>query len=309
MSTESVQTPLRYRWRVVGNEPLLRALEHDLSQHNIAHAYLFSGPPEVGKRTVAVTLAHILQCENDFCHDCTTCSQISKGIHSETIEFRDDGEPLGIEAIRDLVFRLNLTPSSPYKIVIIERAERMTTEAANCLLKTLEEPPRQTLFILTTDNIRAILPTVISRSRTLGFHLCEEQQLLDFLQEKYMAVDEETLRLVVELSLGRPGVAFKILEDPELMDFYKSLYADISRFFSFNNLFERMAYIQDFLEDKQKITIFLDIFTHLARQKLLACEGNPDVYIRLIDTISMTQTALRHHVNPRLALENLMISF
>lgn len=302
-------TPLRYRWRVVGNEPLLQALEHDVAQNNLSHAYIFAGAPEVGKRTVAVTLAHILQCENDFCHDCRTCLQISKGIHSETIEFRDDGEQLGIEPIRDLVFRLNLTPSSPYKIVIIERAERMTTEAANCLLKTLEEPPPQTLFILTTDNIREMLPTVISRSRVLGFRICEEDALFDFLTQKYMDIDEKTLKLVVELSLGRPGVAFKILEDPDLMRFYMSLYSDLTRFFKFNNLFERMVYVQEFIEDKSRIAIFLDIFTHLTRRQLLLNTSHPDTYIKLLEQITFTQAALRYHVNPRLALENLMISF
>ncbi len=302
-------THTRYRWRVVGNEALLNQIESDITQNNLAHAYIFSGPPEIGKRTIALTLAHILQCENDFCHDCKICMQISKGIHSETIEFRDDGEQLGIDAMRDLVFRLNLTPAAKYKIVIIERAERMTTEAANCLLKTLEEPPAQTLFILTTDNIRELLPTVISRCRTLGMRLCEEQELLTFLKEKYFDVDESTLELVCELSLGRPGVAFKILEDPEIMRFYKSLYQDLSRFFEFNNVFERMVYLQDFIEDKNRITIFLDIFTHLTRRKLLAGTGDPARYLQLIDAISFTKLALRQHVNSRLALENLMLSF
>ncbi len=304
-----MSTPLRYNWKVVGNETALHQLELDISSQNLAHAYIFSGPPAIGKRTIAVTLAHILQCEQDFCHECKTCMQISKGIHSETIEFRDDGEQLGIDPIRDLIVRMNLTPASKYKIVIIERAERMTPEAANCLLKMLEEPPPQTLFLLTTDTIRTILPTVISRCRMLGLSLCEESELMAFLQEKYTDVDAETLRLVTELSLGRPGVAFKILEDPDVMSFYTSLYRDLLRFFEFHNLFERLAYLQNFIEDKQRITIFLDMFTHLTRKKLLAQEGDSARYIALLDALTATQFSLRHNVNPRLALENLMISF
>lgn len=311
----SGQTPasppaLRYRWRLVGNEPVLAGLEQDIAHKNLSHAYIFAGQPGVGKRAAAVTLAHILQCENDFCHDCKTCNQISKGAHSETIEFRDDGEQLGIDPIRELVFRLNLTPSAPYKIVIIERAERMTAEAANCLLKTLEEPPAQTLFILTTDNIRGILPTVISRARVLTFRICEETQLLTFLRDGHMEIEDSTLQLITELSLGRPGVALKILQEPDLLEFYKSLYADLSRFLKFDNIFERMSYVQNFIEDKEKIAIFLDIFTHLVRQKLIATEAaHTQRYTKLIDQISLTQAALRHHVHPRLALENLMISF
>lgn len=300
----------RYRWHIVGHLPLLEQLEKDVETGNVAHSYIFAGPPQIGKHTVALTMAHILQCEQGFCHDCVTCSQISKGIHSETMEFRDDGETLGIDAIRDLLNRLYLTPSARYKIVIIERAERMTTEAANCLLKMLEEPPPQTLFMITTDNILELLPTVISRSRTLNFQTCSSAELLDFLSLEYMDREPKTLELACELSLGRPGVAFKILEDPDMMEFYTMLYRDINRFFAFNNIFERFVYLQELIEDSNKIGIFLDIFTHLARKKML--EGDPRTnarYLALLDKIVASKTALRQHVNPRLLLENMMLSF
>ncbi len=311
----------RYRWHIVGHLPLLERLEKDIETDGLSHSYIFAGPPQIGKHSVALTLAHILQCEQGYCYDCTTCSQISKGIHSETIEFRDDGEELGIDAIRDLLNRLYLTPSARYKIVIIERAERMTTAAANCLLKMLEEPPPQTLFILTTDNIRELLPTVISRSRTLHFQTCSNTELLDFLSLEYMDREPRTLELACELSLGRPGVAFKILEDPDMMEFYTMLYRDINRFFAFNNIFERFAYLQDLVEDSHKIGIFLDIFTHLARKKMIeggsgtqsdtSClgTGTDARYLALLDKIVASKTALRQHVNPRLLLENIMLSF
>lgn len=304
----------RYRWHIVGHLPLLEQLEKDIRDGGLAHSYIFAGPPQIGKRTVAVTLAHILQCEQDYCHDCITCSQIDKGIHSETSEYRDDGEALGIDAVRDLLNRLYLTPSAAYKIVIIERAERMTVEAANCLLKMLEEPPPQTIFMLTTDNIRDLLPTVISRSRVLNFGTCSESELLDFLKERYMGEDPAKLALACELSLGRPGVAFKILEDPEMMDFYIKLYRDITRFFAFDNVFERLAYLQDLIEDTQKIDIFLDIFTHLARKKMLEAGAGAGSetgarYLALLDNVTSAKTALRQHVNPRLLLENIMLSF
>lgn len=300
---------LRYHWRIVGHLPLLKQLERDISGANLPNAYIFSGPPEVGKRTVTMTLAHILQCERDYCHDCPTCTQITKGIHSETIEFRDDGEQLGIEPIRDLIARLSLTPSAKYKIIIIERAERMTTEAANCLLKILEEPPPQTLFMMTTDSLRELLPTVVSRCRVLHFQPCHERELKDFLSEKYLGEDERKLDLVCELSLGRPGVAFTLLEDPQMMDFYTSLYRDLSRFLEFNNMFERFAYLQEIVEDRQKIGIFLDIFTNIVRKKMISEPQSHRRYVCLIELIYATKSALRHYVNPRLLLENMMLSF
>jgi DNA polymerase-3 subunit delta' len=300
---------LRYNWRIVGHLPLLRQLESDVADNRLPNAYIFSGPPEIGKRTVMMTLAHILQCERDYCHDCITCTQIEKGIHSETIEFRDDGETLGVDPIRDLLARLSLTPSSRYKLVLIERAERMTVEAANCLLKILEEPPPQTLFMMTTDTIREILPTVISRSRVLQFQPCRKEELVEWLAAKYLAEDERKLDFAGEISLGRPGVAYKLMEDPAMMDFYKSLYADLTRFLQFNNIFERFAYLQNIVEDRQKINIFLDIFLNILRHKLLTEPAQRARCLAIIERVYEVKRTLRVPVNQRLLLEHLMLSF
>lgn len=300
----------RYRWNIVGHLPLLEQLEKDVETGNLAHSYIFAGPAEIGKHVVAKTLANILQCENDYCHDCPTCTQISKGIHSETIEFRDnDEEEFGVEQIRDLIIRLNLTPTAPYKIVIIERAERMNASMMNALLKLLEEPPPRTIFIMTTDNIREMLPTVISRSRVITFQTCSDKELMDFLEIEYMDREPKTLELACELSLGKPGVALKILKDADMMEFYSMLYKDITRFFAFDNIFERFAYVQDFVEDSQKMEIFLDILTHLARKKMIGDLKHSEKYLNLLEKLAFAKTALRQHVNLRLLLENIMLSF
>lgn len=313
VSAMPVTHGLRYRWRIVGHRHMLEQIERDITDDNLAHAYLLSGPPQVGKYTVAKTLAHILQCERDFCHTCATCSEIDKGIHSDTIEMRDDGDTISVEMMRDLIARLSLTSSTRYKIVLIERIERMTKEAANCFLKTLEEPTPHTMFLLTTDTVREVLPTVVSRVRVLSFGTCDKEALVEHLSGEYAsgerAVDRDALALISELSLGRPGIAFKLLENPELLDFYKSLYRDLSRFLAFNNVFERMAYVQPLIDDKERIGIFLDIFTHIVRKELLHNPTNGRRYVAILDSIDFTRRGFKHHVNPRLALETLMISF
>lgn len=298
---------LRYHWRVYGHDSILAALERHMRENNIAHSYLFSGPREVGKFTVAKTMAHILQCERDFCHTCLTCQHIEKGIHTETLEFRDNGESLTIDMIRDLLARLSLVPQGRYKIVLLERIERMTLDAANCLLKSLEEPTPRTIFFLTTDALREVPATVVSRCRVMHFASNTPEQLCDILAERYPDADDETRRLVSELSLGRFGAAFKIMDDPALKDFYISLYRDMYRFFEFRNLFERMTYVQQFLEDKDRLLIFLEVLTHVARKRLLEASGDPSSFLDILENIRRAQFALRHHVNPRLALENLML--
>lgn len=280
-----------------------------MRDENISHSYLFSGPREVGKFTVAKTMAHILQCEQDFCHKCLTCQHIEKGIHSETLEFRDDGETLTIDMMREMIARLYLIPQGRYKIVLLERIERMTRDAANCLLKVLEEPTPRTIFFLTTDSLREVLPTVVSRCRVMHFASNTPEQLYDILLERHPDADSETLHLVSELSMGRFGAAFKIMDDPELKDFYISLYRDIHRFFEFNNLFERMVYVQQFIEDKDRLLIFLEVLTQIVRKRLLEANGDIIASLGALESIQHTQLALRHHVNPRLALENLMLCF
>jgi DNA polymerase-3 subunit delta' len=161
---------MKYNWSIIGHEKQLLQIEKDLESGNLAHAYLLSGPNSVGKNTVAKKMAGILQCENDFCHNCNACTQIEKGCHVDTVVFEDDGESIKIETVRKILERLSMTRQAPYKILLVQSLERMGVEAANSFLKMLEEPPERTVFIMTTDNVRLILPTILSRVRVVQFN-------------------------------------------------------------------------------------------------------------------------------------------
>jgi hypothetical protein len=163
--------------------------------------------------------------------------------------------------------------------------------------------------MMTTDTIREILPTVISRSRVLQFQPCRKEELVEWLAAKYLAEDERKLDFAGEISLGRPGVAYKLMEDPAMMDFYKSLYADLTRFLQFNNIFERFAYLQNIVEDRQKINIFLDIFLNILRHKLLTEPAQRARCLAIIERVYEVKRTLRVPVNQRLLLEHLMLSF
>ena len=132
-----------YDWNIIGHKKQLEMLESDIESGSLAHAYLLCGPGHVGKYTVAKKLASILQCENNFCGKCPTCIQIRKGQHLDTMEFENNREALKINQIREVIARCNMSSQSKYKIIILQSIGRMTTEAGNALLKTLEEPPEK----------------------------------------------------------------------------------------------------------------------------------------------------------------------
>ena len=158
-----------YNWNVIGHEKELGLLEHDFRENNIHHAYLFVGPEKVGKFRVAKSVAGILQCPENFCHSCPTCIQIEKKCHPDIIELEDDGQSIKIDTVRDIIARLNMTSQGRYKILLIQNIGRLTEEAGNCLLKTLEEPPQKTIFLFTVSQLRDIMPTIASRMRLIHF--------------------------------------------------------------------------------------------------------------------------------------------
>ncbi len=299
---------MQYHWNIVGHVPLLEALEHDIASGNLAHAYLFAGPEKVGKYVVAKTLTHILQCPNNYCHDCPTCTQIEKGSHPDVIELADNYESIKIETIREIVDRIQMTTSSPYKIVLIEKIERMSTEAANCLLKNLEEPPAKTLFLFTTMSVRDVLPTIVSRMRVLQFHHCNQEEIRRKIAEEHFGTDAETLDQVTQFAMGKPGIAFRLLRDPEFLSLYRRLYHELLFLIENPRVFEGFCAVQEFVEDPQKREHFLDIFTHLVRMKMIQEPLNRKRFLAILDRLAQVRFSLEHNANTKLALEQLVLA-
>ncbi|MBI4232399.1 DNA polymerase III subunit [Candidatus Peregrinibacteria bacterium] len=307
---------MKYNWSIIGHEKQLEALEQDIDSGKLAHAYLLSGPGSVGKATVAKKLAGILQCEKDFCHKCPACIQVEKGCHIDTIELIDDGESIKIEEVRKLIERLSMTPQAPYKILLIQNIERMTSEAANSFLKTLEEPPPRTIFIITTNNIRALLPTVVSRVRVIKFNSVSDKYLQNFLKENYPESDEETIKKVSLFSLGKTGKALQLMDSPEVLASYLEIYHKVQNFLSNRSLVERFAYVEELVADEPKLSQFFEVLLNVLRSKLLASVSEENIkpeqsslaYADLLSKIEEAGILLKRNVNARLVLENLMIS-
>lgn len=298
---------MKYNWSIIGHEKQLEMIEKDIESGNFAHAYLLAGPNSVGKFTVAKKIAGILQCENDFCHKCMICLQVERGIHLDTIELTGK-DSIKIDEVRRIIERLNLTRQARYKVLLIQGLERMTPDAANSFLKILEEPPQKTVFIMTTDNMRMLLKTIVSRVRVIKFGSVSSVYLRTKLAELYPDSDEETIRQASLFSMGKTGKAVHLMENPDTLTEYLKVYHDVQNFLGYRNLTDRFSYVEGLFENDNKVEIFFDILTHVLRSKLL--EGAED-YPQLINTLSKIEEAgilLRKNVNARLVLENLMLT-
>lgn len=158
---------------IIGHDHNIKVLLRSIEKGRLHHAYIFSGPEGIGKRLTALSLARALNClemTGDFCGRCVQCKKIEAGNHPDVKVIEPDGQFIKIDQIRELQRDLQFRPFEGRKrVFIIDSADRMGLSASNSLLKTLEEPPKNSILILITANLHAILSTVISRCQRLNF--------------------------------------------------------------------------------------------------------------------------------------------
>lgn len=158
---------------ILGQDLAKRVLQSHLTSGRVPNAYLLSGPEGVGKRRLAFEMAKALNCasiETKPCDACRSCGQIMRGTHPDVHAVSPEGASVEvkIDQIREVIGRIGLRPySGAFQVVILEAAERLTEEAANSLLKALEEPPAHTRFLLTTARVADCVPTIVSRCQLL----------------------------------------------------------------------------------------------------------------------------------------------
>lgn len=308
---------LKYQWNIIGNRPVLKSLEQDLANGKLAHAYLFDGTDNIGKYTAAKIFAHIAQCPNDYCHECSVCQEIDKGYHSDTMEIIDNGESIKIETIRETLAKLYMSKQSAYKILLIQNIERMTAEAANAMLKTLEDPPEGVMFLLTTSRVQDTLSTIISRVRTMHFHRLSDQQVREVLEQCFPLAETSMLDLIVTYAVGKPGKAYRLMEDPGLLETYQRRYNDFDLLLKKRDVTGGFAMIQDLVKSSKEedgsheLQDFLDLFLAMVRQRMIDAHDDREAMARLSTLADKTLHVfdlLKRNVNTRLLLENLMLS-
>ncbi len=216
--------PVKYRPKtfrdVVGQEHVVRTLQNALRHRQISNAYLFSGQRGIGKTTIARIFAKGLNCEKgitpDPCGKCEICQEIESGNSLDVIEI-DGASNRGIDQIRELRENVRFMPvKARYKVIIIDEVHMLTNEAFNALLKTLEEPPENVVFIFATTEPRKIPETVLSRVQRFDFRPLSANTLISRLkficQKEHMECDDESLKIIFEASEGSMRDAISLLE-------------------------------------------------------------------------------------------------
>lgn len=204
---------------VSGQEHIVKTLKNALESGKIAHAYLFTGPRGTGKTTMAKLFAKALNCDEGIGHQCDKCKNclaINEGNHPDVIEI-DAASNNGVEEVRDLIDKVKYsTILGHYKVYIIDEVHMMTPGAFNALLKTLEEPPSNVVFILATTEPHKILPTILSRCQRYDFAKLRDNDIKErlrlVLEKENIAYDEEAVNLIVSLSDGGMRDALSILD-------------------------------------------------------------------------------------------------
>ena len=201
---------------IIGHHQILKQLYHAIASNRVAGAYLFVGVANVGKETVALNFAKSINCrtsDEGACGTCLSCRKADDGNHPDLQIIRPSGAWIKIDQIRELQKRIIYRPlEGVRKVYILTEAERMNLEAANCLLKTLEEPPADSGLILLTTNLDALLPTIRSRCQIIPFHPLVVSELAGHLMERFDIDQSQALRVAATTG-GAVGKALTLLQD------------------------------------------------------------------------------------------------
>lgn len=325
-------------WNIVGHEHTIHMLRRILAAQQVRHAYLLAGPPRIGKSLLARRFAQTLLCTGgpdpgaapqEPCNQCLSCRKVLHGNHPDVhiISKAPDKQYILIEQVRELQSdAARRTMEGRRNIFIIEDAQDMNAQAANCLLKTLEEPEQDVVLLLTVPDAGQLLPTIVSRVQKIPMQLLTASQIRSALIEQW-EIEAQEAELIAALAAGRLGWAVEAVEDEDLLAERRAQLELITKLPTINKV-QRFDFVQKLGTDNEKIHTFLEIWLLWWRDIVLTANGCLDLTVnvdmrqllkaqaakigtgeaeRMVRAILQTQESLEQNVNARVALEVLML--
>ena len=319
---------------IVGHKEVIRHLQNAIRLGKVSHAYIFSGETGCGKKLLATAFAMTLQCEQRGVDPCLTCSSCKKAMsknHPDIIHItHEKPNSIGIEDIRSqLIDDVAIKPyCSSYKIYIISEAEKLTLQAQNALLKTIEEPPAYAVILLLTNNMDALLPTITSRCVKLALRPVKESMVKEYLMEKLHIPDYQA-KMDASLAQGNIGKAKQLAQSEDFAQITENALRLLRRSNDME-LYELVDAGKTLSADKQNIYDYLDLFTMWFRDVLLfkatrevdglvfkdqfndikerAGKSSYEGLETIIDAIEKARTRLHANVNFDLVMELLFLT-
>lgn len=258
---------------IIGQEQIKEHLQNALSSKKVSHAYIINGEKSSGKEFIARVFAMALQCERggaEPCQECRSCKQALSDNHPDIIRVtHEKPNTISVDDIRTQVNNdVAIKPySGAYKVYIINEAEKMTVQAQNAILKTLEEPPEYVVIILLVTNVNTLLPTILSRCVALNMKPVADEQVKRFLMQQ-MEVPDYKAEVCVAFARGNVGRA-KALASSEDFDNVKSEALSLLKYIQDMELNEIIAAVKKITEYKLEVNDYLDICAIWYRDVLL----------------------------------------
>ena len=330
-------------WRTIGHDKAVNTLTRAVLGGRLSHAYLLVGPRHVGKMSLAVDLAEAVNClgVKKPCGECSQCKRITEGLHADVQVMAPEAQPnedgrrrvnISIDQVRQVQRDARLKPfEGACRVIIIDGAESLSEEAANSLLKILEEPPDGVILVLLATDASSVLPTITSRCKLLELRPSPLSLVAGELRTRF-GVGDEKAEEVARLSGGRLGWAVQAMEAPDLLEWHTERMAAIEGTLH-GGLEARFAYAaylaSAFGENRDPARVELELWQGWWRDAMVIKAGGPEFVsnisrteeltavaaslslTQIVEAVNMVREAseqLERNANARLALENLMLS-
>lgn len=317
-------------WPIIGHKKITKSLRRSIEENKIAHAYLFSGVSELGKKTLALHFLKtcLCQAQDRPCNICQSCKLFDAGSHPD-VYILENRQTIKIFQTRELKRKVSLRPLvSPYKACLIDDAACLTHEAANSLLKIVEEPQGQTIIVFITSNIKTVLPTIVSRCLVYNFR---PENLNDFSKELTLHLSQEdkgsilklkkifghdAFEILVKLSSGRCGLFFEMIRHPHMLqerqEKIKKLKEILKKKYDLPFLFQ---YAERLSKDKDYLKKTFDVWEEALREILLnKTKGEKSFQeydfgfiLTFLKRVIQAKVLIQENINPRLICENLFL--
>jgi DNA polymerase-3 subunit delta' len=322
-------------WNILGHDWAVEMLHQHAARGEFRHAYLFSGPPGLGRRTLALRFAQALNCSKPSapgvpCGTCRDCKQIEGMRHPDIniIQADAEGGTLKVDQVREVQRALSLKPYQVnYRVALFLRFQEANDNAANALLKTLEEAPAHAVLILTADNPEQLLPTILSRCEIIRLRPLPVSMIEADLIER--GVETERARLLAHISGGRPGYARTLVDDVTLLEKREERLNDLQSLLPAARV-EKFSYADKLAKDRdamrQAILIWLsywrDVLLRVAQANtaLVNIDRNMEIEFlasrldlptvrRIVGSLETALEKMERNVNSRLLAEVLLMDW